>query len=317
MPAISIIVPVYNAEKYIHRCLDSLLAQTFTDFEVLLIDDGSPDNSGKICDDYAHFDSRVQVFHKENEGVSSARNLGLDNAEGKWLMFVDADDWLDEGTLQLCLNNVGDADFVRFGMNVIYSPSYSVVDKSINQNWNYDEYFENLVGRKTSLSVWCGLYLRKLFEKNSIRFNTAYALGEDWLVLYSLLKVSSKIKLIEHPLYNYNLMNSDSAVHTLDEKKSLQLIEVAAIICCDAYSQKGNSIAKDISDCKCDISSICLAALLLKKTGLGAIKAVLQSLNSKYLYPSCREIYMANLSLKFKLLLLFFSAIIKLRIISR
>lgn len=81
MPLISVIVPVYNTEKYLHRCIDSILAQTFTDFELLLIDDGSKDNSGKICDEYAAKDSRVRVFHKENGGASSARYMGLNNAK--------------------------------------------------------------------------------------------------------------------------------------------------------------------------------------------------------------------------------------------
>ena len=91
---ISVIVPVYRAEKYLHRCVDGILAQTYTDFELLLIDDGSPDNCGALCDEYAAKDSRVRVFHKENGGVSSARNLGLDNAKGEWVTFCDADDYV-------------------------------------------------------------------------------------------------------------------------------------------------------------------------------------------------------------------------------
>lgn len=94
-PTISVIIPVYNAEKYLRRCIDSVLSQTFTDFELLLIDDGSKDKSGAICDEYAAKDSRVRVFHKENGGVSSARNMGLDNACGNYIAFVDADDWID------------------------------------------------------------------------------------------------------------------------------------------------------------------------------------------------------------------------------
>lgn len=94
-PKISVIVPVYNVEKYLRRCIDSILAQTFTDFELLLIDDGSKDNSRDLCDGYAMKDERVRVFHKKNGGVSSARNLGLDNAKGEWVSFVDADDYLD------------------------------------------------------------------------------------------------------------------------------------------------------------------------------------------------------------------------------
>ena len=93
-PKISVIIPVYNAESTLRRCVDSVLAQTFTDFECLLINDGSKDKSGEICDEYAIRDSRVRVFHKENGGVSSARNVGLDNATGEWIAFVDSDDWV-------------------------------------------------------------------------------------------------------------------------------------------------------------------------------------------------------------------------------
>ncbi len=92
-PKISVIVPVYKVEKYLPECIDSILAQTFTDFELILVDDGSPDNSGKICDDYAARDSRIRVFHKENGGVSSARNLGIKNAQSDYIAFLDSDDW--------------------------------------------------------------------------------------------------------------------------------------------------------------------------------------------------------------------------------
>ena len=99
-PSISIIVPVYKAEAYLHRCVDSLLAQTFTDFEVLLIDDGSPDRSGEICDAYAKKDARVRVFHQPNGGVSVARAGGVKYANGEWITFVDADDYLPQKSLQ-------------------------------------------------------------------------------------------------------------------------------------------------------------------------------------------------------------------------
>jgi glycosyltransferase involved in cell wall biosynthesis len=89
-PVVSVIVPVYKVEQYLHKCLDSIFNQTFTGFELLLINDGSPDTSGQICDEYAQKDSRVRVFHKENGGVSSVRNLGLDNAKGKWVTFIDS-----------------------------------------------------------------------------------------------------------------------------------------------------------------------------------------------------------------------------------
>lgn len=93
---ISVIVPVYNVEKYLSRCIDSILSQTFTDFELLLVDDGSTDKSGEICDEYAKTDARIKVFHTENRGVSAARNLGIKEASADWISFVDSDDWVED-----------------------------------------------------------------------------------------------------------------------------------------------------------------------------------------------------------------------------
>ena len=105
-PKISVIVPVYNAEKSLCRCIDSILTQTYQDFELLLIDDGSKDSSGAICDSYVAKDSRIKVFHKPNGGVSSARNLGIDNAQGEWLTFVDADDYLSYDAYELIVKKI-------------------------------------------------------------------------------------------------------------------------------------------------------------------------------------------------------------------
>ena len=101
MPTISVIVPVYNVEKYIHRCVDSILDQTFTDFELILVDDGSPDNCPAICDEYAAKDSRVRVIHQKNQGQAAARNYGVSMAKGAWISFVDSDDMIASKTLEL------------------------------------------------------------------------------------------------------------------------------------------------------------------------------------------------------------------------
>ena len=116
-PLISIIVPVYNVEMFIHKCLDSIINQTFSDWELLLINDGSKDKSGHICDEYALRDARIRVFHIENGGVSNARNIGIDSARGEWIMFVDSDDWLDIRCLEICLKQVTehDLDMIQFG----------------------------------------------------------------------------------------------------------------------------------------------------------------------------------------------------------
>ena len=119
---ISIIVPVYNTEKYLDQCIQSILSQTYTDFELLLIDDGSTDSSGVICDRYAEQDSRVRVFHKPNGGVSSARNIGLDNTKGEWITFLDSDDWIAPSMLDEVYKTamVNDADMVFVDINYNY-----------------------------------------------------------------------------------------------------------------------------------------------------------------------------------------------------
>ena len=104
MPRLSVIVPVYKVEKYIHKCVDSILNQTFTDFELILVDDGSPDNCGRICDEYAEKDSRVRVIHKKNGGVSDARNVGVVESKGDYISFVDPDDWIETNALEQIWN---------------------------------------------------------------------------------------------------------------------------------------------------------------------------------------------------------------------
>lgn len=112
---VSCIIPVYNTEKYLPRCIESVLAQTFVDWEMLLIDDGSTDASGSICDEYAAKDERIRVFHKENGGISSARNLGLNYAQGEWIFFVDSDDSLPKTSLESLLSRSSDANIIAGG----------------------------------------------------------------------------------------------------------------------------------------------------------------------------------------------------------
>ena len=109
-PKISVIVPVYKAETFLHQCIDSILAQTFQNFEVLLINDGSPDRSGEICDEYAKKDSRIRVFHKENGGVTSARKYGIEQSCGEWIMFIDSDDYIELKSLELLLSSAYEND---------------------------------------------------------------------------------------------------------------------------------------------------------------------------------------------------------------
>ena len=128
---ISIIVPIYKIERYLRQCIDSILAQASTDFELLLIDDGSPpDGCPAICDEYAGKDARTRVFHKQNEGITSARNRGLDNAKGNWIIYIDGDDWIEptyvEELYNAAINN--EADIAICGFRFVYEDGSSVIE---------------------------------------------------------------------------------------------------------------------------------------------------------------------------------------------
>ena len=220
MPKISVIVPVYKAEKYIRRCVDSILAQKFTDFELLLIDDGSPDASGAICDEYAAKDSRVKVFHKENGGVSSARNVGLDNACGEWITFVDADDWIAEtfiAGLYTPITNGEKVDFVQGGC-LNYANGEVV---GINQKYN--DYIGNDYAKL--FAEFRGLVVSKLFkaillrtESGHLYFDEKIAIAEDMLFTLEYLPRVEKYSFVEETGYYYRKDNPHSA--TTAKRKS-------------------------------------------------------------------------------------------------
>ena len=212
-PYISVIVPVYNAERYLYRCVESILAQSFTDFELLLINDGSKDNSGEICDRYTANDSRVRVFHKENGGVSSARNVGLDNAMGIWVAYVDSDDWVAKDYLK---NLIG---HTKTGIDLVVSfPIYCFEDASSSKpeylpklvdEHNFEEIFvEHSMHQNTS--PWSKLFRRSIIESANIRFCEDMHIGEDLLFLYTYMLYTAKIYISSDTdyLYSYDLETS-------------------------------------------------------------------------------------------------------------
>ncbi len=220
MPAISVIVPVYKVEKYIHRCVDSILDQTFTDFELILVDDGSPDNCGAICDEYAAKDSRVEVIHQENGGLSAARNAGIDwafaNSDSEWITYVDSDDWIHPEMLEILytqakINNLS-VTLCNFERATEYKEPIDVssfVLRTITPESFFVENFEYSI-------VACGkLYKKRLFE--SIRYPVG-TLHEDGYVTHRVTFSLSKIGVIELPLYSY-YANPNSITHTASSKR--------------------------------------------------------------------------------------------------
>ncbi|MCQ2326570.1 MAG: glycosyltransferase [Bacteroidales bacterium] len=210
-PRISIILPVYNAEKYIHRCIDSILNQTFKDFEILLIDDGSPDRSGEICDDYAKKDSRVRAFHKENGGVASARQVGIDNAVGEYSIHVDADDWVEENMLEELYKAAKDSD-----ADMVYCDYYEEIEgKQTLKQMNPIDHSIITAGDimfRIGASLWRKLIRTECYKKYDIRFIEGFNHGEDLLVALQLCSHKEIItKYLPKAFYHYvRDVNTDS-----------------------------------------------------------------------------------------------------------
>lgn len=202
---ISVIVPVYNVEPYLHRCVDSILAQTFTDFDLILVDDGSPDNCPTICDEYAEKDSRVHVIHQENGGLSAARNAGIDwafaNSNSQWLTFVDSDDWIHPEMLEQLLNaavenNVA-VSICGYAETKGEEPEISAEDL-IPKIWSPENFFVEY--NVNAIVAWGKLYQKECFEK--IRYPVG-KIHEDEYTTHLILFELPQIAAISAPMYNY------------------------------------------------------------------------------------------------------------------
>lgn len=205
MPNVSVIVPIYNTEKYLSSCIDSILVQTFTDFELILVDDGSTDSSGKICDKYAKKDSRIVVIHKENGGANRARETGVNNAKGNWIMFVDSDDTITNNAIDILFHNASEKHDIIIGQ--IFS------EKTCNSNISIETYRNYLIRGKYVQPV-SKLIRKSLFSTNSFNFPNSISIGEDMLMNIQLSFLSTKqVIVIPNKIYNYNY-RACSAINT-------------------------------------------------------------------------------------------------------
>lgn len=232
---ISIIVPIFKAEEYLSKCINSILSQTYTNFELLLIDDGSPDNSGKICDEYASKDTRIRVFHKQNGGVSSARNLGLKEAKGEWICWVDADDWIENNMLELLVNKALQdfADMVMCDYKTIglkYKDSTycetNILGVSIN---NKLDLVKDSLSNLISGALWFKICKKDLYTKYNINFIEGADMIEDFSCSIKLIHYSSKITYVNEVLYNYNRLNMDSLSYYKDKKQICKMVDDSII----------------------------------------------------------------------------------------
>lgn len=233
---VSVIVPVYNVEKYIRRCVDSILAQTYKNIEIILVDDGSKDESGRICDEYSKIDTRIIVVHKENGGLSSARNMGLDICHGKYILFVDSDDWIRDDAVEVAKSFIknSEIEIVAFSFYIadsnIKSNDYEIKHINVhNSELNTsDDLLQNFHRdwNKIMIVAWNKLYKKTVFD--NLRFKEG-VYHEDEYAIVEILKQTQTIYSIDIPLYFY-AMSENSIMRNknckINHKKTIDLIEM-------------------------------------------------------------------------------------------
>lgn len=214
---ISIIIPVYKVEKYLEKCIESVLKQTYTNLQIILVDDGSPDNCGKICDEYAKKDSRIEVIHKVNGGLSYARNVGISKAKGRYIGFVDSDDYIKEDMYEILLNLIKEYD-----ADVSICNLYDVIDgkeyirnkeNGIQEYSRLDILKEVLLDKNIQNYAWNKLYKKELFDEIKYPIGKKY---EDIGTTFYVFEKCNKIVVTSEPEYYY-LKRSDSLVNNVTE----------------------------------------------------------------------------------------------------
>ncbi|WP_300699450.1 glycosyltransferase [Bacteroides sp.] len=211
IPVISVIVPIYKVEKYLPQCIDSILAQTFTNFELLLVDDGSPDRCGDICEEYARRDERIRVFHQENAGLSCARNVGLENSSGRYISFIDSDDYVKSYYLEALYNalpeNKSLMGVVVGGLDKI-SPSGDIRTVHVPKQdvWSKDKYLivTDLIDKNVSYAA-SKLYDNRLIELHDIKFVPSISGLEDLLFMLDYLIYSDFLFIRDYNNYVYRV----------------------------------------------------------------------------------------------------------------
>ena len=231
---LSIVIPVYNVEDYLPRCLDSILSQKFSAFEVILVDDGSKDSSSAICDEYSAKDSRIRTLHKQNGGVSAARNSGLQMAVGEYVMFVDSDDALAPDALSKMFEMAdnGNVDLVVGGFNSyldttltdVFGPKIS----GVYSNEHILAFFDNAMNEYGELfrGPWAKMYRRSIIAENSISFNESLCYAEDKLFVYSYLSYITSAAILQSPVYEYYRRSGSLSWGKTTERRAKQILDM-------------------------------------------------------------------------------------------
>ena len=231
---ISVIIPVYNVEKYLRRCVDSVVDQTYQKLEIILVDDGSLDGSSAICDEYASMDKRIKVIHKKNGGLSSARNAGLEVATGGYVAFVDSDDWIEKDTYEYCINLLAanDADYIQYEINDTDSPKKLVENPSetikVYEGKDVLQYYMLRSTRRSGgYGVWGGVFKRYILDNLSFREGK---INEDMDYKYQALSRCKRMVVTNQKKYNY-FQSTDSITTSGLKLKDFDLRESAELLC--------------------------------------------------------------------------------------
>lgn len=236
---ISVIIPVYNKENYIHKCLDSVLNQSYSNLEIVLVDDGSKDNSGQILDDYAKKDSRIKVFYIKNGGVYAARNFGLGKSIGDYVTFIDADDTIENNYVEtlFCELQKNDCDIAQCNYSNVHNEVKTPVGETgevlVQSSEEAIAYI--MQGKKYVVGLWPKLYKKKLFI--NIPHCENIKVNEDYLVNFIAFQNAEKTVFIDLPLYNY-YCNDDSVTHTINQVKSSKDVNYVAKIIMEKSKSK-------------------------------------------------------------------------------
>lgn len=240
---ISVIVPIYNVEKYINKCIDSIIDQTYTNLEIILVDDGSPDNCGKICDEYAQKDERVRVIHKENGGLSDARNAGIDVAKGKYVSFVDSDDYVEQNYIEILYNCIKEYNTnIAIGSHRVIYKNGTIINKETGENSKLpaEKVLERILyDNGIDLTANAKLYDIKLFE--SIRYPKGRVF-EDAATTYKLIDACQEISFVSKSIYNYAI-RGNSITNVKFSKEKMDLV-ISTKEMCDYIKNKYPNLEK-------------------------------------------------------------------------
>ena len=276
-PLVSVMIPVYKAEKFICRCIDSVIGQTYKNLEIILINDGSPDRCGEICDDYAKKDKRIRVIHQKNQGVSAARNAGLEIAAGQWLYFLDSDDYISAPAIEKMASAAenGNYDIVIGGYYMVTSDKKAV---SRSENWEKTDDLTE-IRRKILLdelpNFVCGkLYKRELWK--NVRF-PLHQLAEDMHVNGELFFTATSACVIPDPLYFYSRENENSLSRGSDVSNFIKMKQGYFL----AWKQQAEAAKQYMPACE----DICR-----KRAVVQGIKALIADGGGRYIAGSgCRR----------------------------